>query len=76
MSGSGLNQSQWIARIYSTLNEKERALQWLERGADAGAIGAFYPDDALWDPLRRDRRFEDVVRRLGIPKAEREKTGG
>jgi hypothetical protein len=32
----------WIARIYATLDEKELALTFLERGLEAEAIGVFY----------------------------------
>ncbi len=49
MSGSGLDQAHWIAKIYATLNEKEQTLTWLERGLAMGAIGAFYKDDPVWD---------------------------
>src|SRR5436309_7876194 len=35
----------YIAKIYATLNEKEMALSWLERGLATGAIGSFYKDE-------------------------------
>ena len=57
MSGSGLDQAHWIAKIYATLNEKEQALTWLERGLATGAIGAFYKGDPVWDPIRSVPRF-------------------
>ena len=66
MSGSGLSQSYWIARIYSALGDKEQAFMWLERALAAGAIGAFYKDDPVWDPIRSDQRFPDLLRRMGI----------
>ena len=67
MSGASLSQAHWIAKIYATLNEKELALSWLERGLATGAIGAFYKDDPVWDPIRSDPRFADLLRRMGIP---------
>ncbi len=67
MSGASLSQAQWIAKIYAALNEKEQALAWLERGLAAGAIGTFYKDEPVWDPLRSDPRFADLLRRMGIP---------
>jgi hypothetical protein len=39
------------------LNEKELALTWLERAFPAGAIGAFYKDEPVWDTIRNDPRF-------------------
>lgn len=67
MSGANLSQAHWIAKIYATLNEKELALTWLERGLAAEAIGPFYKDEPVWDPIRSDPRFTDLVRRMGIP---------
>ena len=67
MSGASLSQAQWIAKIYAALNEKELAFSWLERGSAAGAIGSFYKDDPVWDPIRSDPRFADLLRRMGIP---------
>jgi adenylate cyclase len=67
MSGVNLDQAHWIAKIYATLNEKELALTWLERGLAAAAIGGFYKDEPVWDPIRSDPRFTDLLRRMGIP---------
>src|SRR5205823_1999026 len=41
ISGANLDQALWIAKIYATLNEKELAFSWLERGLATGAIGSF-----------------------------------
>ena len=35
----------FIVRIYATLNEKEMAFSWLERGLATGSIGPFYKDE-------------------------------
>jgi TolB-like protein/Tfp pilus assembly protein PilF len=67
ISGANLDQAVWIAKIYATLNDKELALTWLERGLATGAIGSFYKDDPVWDPIRSDPRFTDLLRRMGIP---------
>jgi len=67
MSGANLGQAHNIAKIYATLNEKELALRWLDRGLAAGAIGAFYKDEPVWDPIRSDPRFGDLLRRMGVP---------
>jgi tetratricopeptide (TPR) repeat protein len=67
MSGASLSQAEWIAKIYAALNEKEMAFSWLERGLAAGAITAFYKDEPVWDPIRCDPRFADLLRRMGIP---------
>jgi tetratricopeptide (TPR) repeat protein len=67
MSGASLSEAHWIAKIYATLNEKELALTWLERGLEAGAIGFFYKDEPVWDPIHSDPRFTDLQRRMGVP---------
>jgi serine/threonine-protein kinase len=67
MSGANLSQAHWIAKIYAALNEKELAFSWLERGLATGAIGPFYKDEPVWNPIRSDPRFADLLRRMGIP---------
>jgi eukaryotic-like serine/threonine-protein kinase len=67
ISGASLSEAHWIAKIYAALNEKEMAFSWLERGLAAGAIGYFYKDEPVWDPIRSDPRFADLLRRMGIP---------
>jgi len=49
------------------LNEKELAFSWLDRGLATRAIGTFYKDEPVWDPVRSDPRFTDLLRRMGIP---------
>jgi TolB-like protein/Flp pilus assembly protein TadD len=66
MSGANLDEAHWIAKIYAALNEKEMALSWLERGVATGAIGAFYKDEPVWDTIRSDPRFADLLRRMGV----------
>src|SRR6266542_3470538 len=66
MSGANLSEAHWIAKIYATLNEKEMAFSWLERGLATGAIAVFYKDEPVWDPIRGDPRFEDLLWRMGL----------
>ena len=66
MSGTSLSQAQSIAKIYTALNEKELALSWLERGLAAEAIGLFFKDEPVWDTIREDPRFADLLRRMGL----------
>ena len=66
MSGTNLSQAAYIANVYAALNEKESALTWLERGLGTGALGFFFKDEPVWDALRSDPRFTDLLRRMGI----------
>jgi hypothetical protein len=67
ISGANPSQALWIAKIYASLNEKELAFSWLDRGLVAGAIGPFYKDEPVWDPIRSDPRFTGLLQRMGIP---------
>jgi eukaryotic-like serine/threonine-protein kinase len=67
MSGAGADQAHFIAKVYAALNEKEQALTWLERGAAAQSLGTFLREEPVWDPIRRDPRFIDISRRMGLP---------
>jgi len=64
ISDASLSQAHLIAKIYATLNENEMALSWLERGLATGAIGSFYKDEPVWDPIRGDSRFEAVIQKI------------
>jgi tetratricopeptide (TPR) repeat protein len=66
MSGASLSQAHWIAKIYAKLNEKEQAFAWLERGLAMGAIGAFHKDEPVWDTIRNDPHFADLLRRMFV----------
>ena len=67
LNRNDLSQAQWIAKIYAELHDKERALAWLERGLNTGAIGGFYKDEPVWDSVRDDNRFSMLVQRMGVP---------
>jgi TolB-like protein/Flp pilus assembly protein TadD len=67
MSGANLDEAHWIAKIYAALGEKDLAFSWLDRGLATGAIGVFYKDEPVWDSIRSDPRFPDLLRRMGIP---------
>jgi TolB-like protein/DNA-binding winged helix-turn-helix (wHTH) protein/Flp pilus assembly protein TadD len=56
-----------IAVIYAALGDKVQAMTWLEKGYEE----RFNPGVLLrpgFDPLRSDPRFQDLVRRIGLPR--------
>jgi len=56
-----------IAVIYAALGDTDQAMNWLEKGY----AERFNPGVLLrpgFDPLRSDPRFQDLVRRIGLPR--------
>jgi TolB-like protein/Tfp pilus assembly protein PilF len=58
----------FLALVYTGLEENDRAFAWLETAHEERFNRlAYLKLEALWDPLRSDSRFTDLVRRIGIP---------
>jgi tetratricopeptide (TPR) repeat protein len=55
-----------MAFLYSRLNERDKAFEWLEKGFEARSNGMAMLSNPSWDKLRDDPRFADLVRRVGI----------
>ena len=61
-------QSTFIAKTYARLADKERALEWSEKAyADRDSDLGYLRVEAVYDPLRSDPRFQDLLRRLNFP---------
>ena len=57
-----------IAVIYGKLNEKDKALQMLEKAyADHSTLLVDLNLEFAFDGMRSDPRFKDLVRRVGLP---------
>lgn len=57
-----------FAMAHAGLGNRERALEWLERAVDEGLVGYYMPSvDPMWNDLRGEARFRQVLRRLGLP---------
>ena len=54
------------ARIYAGLGEKDKAFEWLEKGYEDRSIGTHIKVDPIFDPLRSDPRFADLLRRMNL----------
>src|SRR5713226_3053721 len=56
-----------IAVIYARLGDKESALTWLEK-AYRERTGLFFVEvEPVFDPMRSDPRFRDLLHRAGLP---------
>ena len=65
-SAAGSPHASEIAMIYAALGNKDQAMTWLEKGYEE----RFNPGVLLrpgFNPLRSDSRFQDLVRRIGLP---------
>jgi hypothetical protein len=58
----------YMATIYAGLGEKDKAFEWLERGYEERSIDLreSIKVDPIWDPLRSDPRFTDLLRRVNL----------
>ncbi len=55
------------ALVYVGLGEKEQAFTWLEKACEERTnFLAYLKVHAIWDPLRSDPRFADLLRRIGL----------
>jgi predicted Zn-dependent protease len=65
-SNPGYSHASEIAMIYAALGDKDQAVSWLEKGYEE----RFNPGVLLrpgFDPLRSDQRFQELLRRIGLP---------
>ena len=57
-----------IACIYAGLNDKDQAFEWLERAfQERSYFMTLLKVETVLDNLRPDPRFQDLVRRVGLP---------
>jgi tetratricopeptide (TPR) repeat protein len=56
-----------IALVYTGLGEQDRALDWLDRAVRERSIGVGgIGSDPIFDPLRSNSRFAELLRRIGL----------
>ena len=56
-----------IAQIYANLGNVDAAFQWLDKGVDDSARGViFLKINPLYDPIRTDPRFSDLLNQLKL----------
>jgi TolB-like protein len=57
-----------VATAYSLLGDKDQAFVWLGKAVDARSNFVIPLNvDPTWDNIRSDPRFEELVRRIGLP---------
>jgi TolB-like protein/DNA-binding winged helix-turn-helix (wHTH) protein len=56
------------AFTYASLGDNDRAFAWLDKAyAQRDWCIIYLKNDSVWDPLRSDPRFKDLLRRVGLP---------
>ena len=59
----------FVATTYLALGEKDKTFAWLEKAWEERDIRlAWVKVDPAFDPVRSDRRFQDLLRRMNFPK--------
>jgi len=59
----------FLAAIYGALGEKDEAFRWLEACyKERHSWMPWIGKDVSFKPLRSDPRFQDLVRRMNLPK--------
>jgi tetratricopeptide (TPR) repeat protein len=57
-----------FAAVYAGLDEKDRAFTWLDKAYEERSNRlAYLKNESTWIGLRGDPRFDDLLRRIGLP---------
>jgi len=56
-----------IASTYAGLGDKDQAFAWLEKDLENHGSVQMIKAWPYWDPLRSDPRYQDLLRRIGLP---------
>ena len=59
--------SYWIAADYAMLGETDKAFEWLDKAFREGPNLMYLKVDDNFEPLRSEPRFQELVRRIGLP---------
>jgi len=58
----------YIAIVYKGVGEKDQAFEWLQKAYEDGSGWlVLLKADPVMDPLRSDPRYQDLLRRIGLP---------
>jgi hypothetical protein len=55
-----------IAHVYIGIGDKDRAFEWMSKAVDQKDLGLTLQWDSLYDSLRSDPRYMDLLRRMKL----------
>jgi TolB-like protein/DNA-binding winged helix-turn-helix (wHTH) protein/Tfp pilus assembly protein PilF len=58
---------EYIAIVYEGLGERDHALQWFETAYKERSMNGWILPDERLDSIRLDPKFQDILRRMGLP---------
>jgi tetratricopeptide (TPR) repeat protein len=58
----------YIAMVYEGLGDRDQALKWYERAVKERSMNVWALPDQRLDPIRSDPRFQNLMRRMGLPR--------
>jgi tetratricopeptide (TPR) repeat protein len=56
-----------VASFYAQLGENDQAFAFLEKAYQQRETDVIYLNSPIYDPIRSDPRFQDLMRRIGLP---------
>ena len=61
--------AQAFAIVYTGLGDKDQAFAWLDKAYEERSNRlAYLKVEPTWDPIRSDPRFDELLRRIGLPR--------
>jgi hypothetical protein len=58
-----------MGHLYLQAGDRDRALEWLQRASEVRDPNVPYLRAPEWDPVRSDPRFQNLMRRVGLPRS-------
>ena len=58
----------YIAMVYEGLGDRDQTLKWYEKAVDERSMNTWILPDQRLDPIRSDLRFQNLMRRMGLPR--------
>ena len=59
----------WI-EVYIAMGQYDRALEWVEKSCDRQGETILMLNQELFDAVRADPRFQDILHRVGLPSGQ------